>query len=360
MSYSPYKLPQPHGLRALAGRVKAAILRRVLADDTAFTTFVAFFPRRLFVFNTTICNARCSFCPQSTHIDEKRVMEFGLFRKVLDEFVSKGGTRITLNPNNGDPLVDPDFVEKLKAARAANAGFIDLNTNAILLGRGDTAATLAACANRIGISLPGFDREDYKRVYGVDRAEAVLSGIEKLAQIKRETGSKISIELALRIDRPLEEVLADEGMKRLKPYLDDGTVIIDYEELYMEMETWSDQITADRLPGTMTLRTDAPLRSRPCKRMMSDLALLVDGSIRVCGCRYHTTNYDQLVVGDTKTQPLEEIFMGKTHRTLLQRTSEGDWPKACQGCTLYQPQDYPRTTWLAMAAQLVRSRFRRP
>jgi pyruvate-formate lyase-activating enzyme len=359
MTYSPYKLPRPKGVRALVGRIKAWLLKCVLANDYTFAKYIRHFPLRLFVFNTSLCNARCVFCPQSTHQDAKGVMKPEALATVLDEFTAKGGLRVSLCPNNGDPLTDPTFTDKLKAVSASGVRYIDLNTNGILLGRGDTAEALAAHADRVGISLPGLNREDYKRVYGVDRADAVLEGIEKLARIKRETGSSLRIELDLRIDRPFDDVMRDEGMQRLKPFLDDGTVVIDFGELYMEMETWSDQVSATQLTGMMTLRTDAPSRPRPCKRMMSDAALLLDGKIRVCACRYHKTNYDDLVTGDTTGQMLENVFMGEAHRALLQRTARGDWPKVCHGCTLYQPQDYPRRTWMSMAFDLLLAPLRR-
>jgi len=361
--YSPHKPAPAKGLegalRRLAGRVKAWIIRRVLDDDGLYARHVKRFPDRIFMMNTTICNARCGFCPQSSHVDKKIVMEEAVFAKVIGEFGAKGGRRVTMNPNNGDPLVDPRFVERARQIRTAGVSFIDTSTNGILLGRGDTAAGLAAVMDRVRISLPGLDPEDYKRVYGVDKARELQAGLEKLARVKAETGARLDIVLDLRVDRPLAEVMKDEGMAVLAPYLADGTIRIDYEQLYSEMETWSDQITAEQLPGIMRLRSDAPLRPRPCKRLFSDVAVLADGQIRVCACRYHVTNYDDMIVGDTKTDRIEDIVFGPVHRRLLRRVAAGDWPKVCQGCTLYQPVDHPRATWVSMALGLIGGLFRR-
>ncbi|TAN55649.1 MAG: radical SAM protein [Magnetospirillum sp.] len=359
--YSPFKPTPGTGLtgvlRRLAGGVKAWILRGVLDDDGLYHRHIQQFPDRIFMMGTTICNARCTFCPQSTHIDKKMVMEEEVFAKVIAEFGAKGGKRATMNPNNGDPLVDPRFVERARQARAAGVQWLDVSTNGILLGRGDTAVGLAAVMDRVRISLPGLDHDDYLRVYGVDKAEELRDGLEKLARAKKDSGAKLDIVLDLRVDRPLADVLRDDGMVALAPYIDDGTIRIDYGQIYSEMETWSDQVTAEQLPGTMRLRTDIPERPRPCKRMFTDVAVLADGQIRVCACRYRATNYDDMVVGDTKTDTIEAIVFGPAHRRILQRAAAGDWPMVCHGCTLYQPHDYPRTTWVRMAIGRIQGLF---
>ncbi|CAA7614465.1 radical SAM/SPASM domain-containing protein [Magnetospirillum sp. SS-4] len=362
-SFSPFKPSPQRGLmkyvRAGFGIIKLALIRRALNDDLVYERYIRENLARLFVANTTICNARCVFCPQQFHVDKKQAMPFDIFADAIENFVAHGGRLVTLNSNNGDPLADPGLIDKIRHARKVGLPVLNFSTNGILLSRGTLVQDIAALVDEIDISLPGFDREDYKRVYGVDRAEAVLDGLIKLIEAKRAANSPLRILLALRIDRPLEEVMADEGMRQLKPYLDDGTVVIDPDQIYSEMETWSDQITAESLPGIMTLRTDVPVRTRPCKRMMNDVFLLADGQVRICACRIKLSNYDELVIGDTRTQPLADIVHGPAHRALLQRVAAGDWPEVCQDCTLYQAQDLPRQTWLAMAWDLLGGLFRR-
>jgi hypothetical protein len=362
-SYSPFKAAPQRGvmklIRAGFGAVKLMLIRRGLADDGIYARHIRVGLERMFVANTTICNARCVFCPQQFHIDKKQAMAFDVFAKAVEDFVAGGGKLVTLNSNNGDPLADPGLFDKIRHARKVGLAIVNFSTNGILLGRGDTPWLVAELVDEIDISLPGFDREDYKRVYGVDRADAVLDGILKLVEAKKAMGSPLRIILALRIDRPLVDVMVDPGMVRLKPHLEDGTVVIDPDQIYSEMETWSDQITAESLPGIMTLRTDVPVRSRPCKRMVNDVFLLADGQVRVCACRIKVTNYDELVIGDTRTQPLDAIVHGPAHRALLQRTAAGDWPEVCRDCTLYQAQDLPRRTWIAIGRDLLHGLFRR-
>ena len=312
-------------------------------------------PQRMYAFVTNICNARCTFCQYPKHTGKKMVLKQDTFEKALDEYRSLGIEELHLTPNNGDPLVDPKIVEKMKKAREAGIKNVYFQTNGILLSRGNITDELVKYMSRIGISLPGLDSENYLTVYGVDKAKEVEEGIIKLAESKISANSDIRIELDLRIDRPVEEVMQDPGMQRVKPYLMDGTVEI--TDAKNEMFNWSGVLEDTELTGIMTLaKFKNPKRMLPCHRTLEDVnaAMLPNGGIRVCMCGRGETNEGPLVIGDINTQKLSDIIFGEKHRALLRNWMLGDVPDDCRNCAIYEPTRY---SWSRLAKLAFRLPF---
>jgi MoaA/NifB/PqqE/SkfB family radical SAM enzyme len=288
---------------------------------------------------TNICNADCVFCAYQHNGDKAECMPFATFTKVIDQFVDLGGKQINLTPITGDALVDSNLFDKIAYARARGIE-VSFTTNGILLAKGDNYRKIVDLGVKwMPISTPGLDREAYKRVYRVDKYDQVMDGLIKIAEYKIATGSPISIDIGIRHDRPLSEVLRHEGWLRIKPYLEAGVFNAPEVNTTSVMHNWSGQIREDDLPGIMTLRQDppAPPPSHSCAEIVFSAMVLVDGSVRVCACRYRGTPFDELVVGNVHEQDLWDILTSQRLFALISRTVSGDWPKACQGCSYYQP-----------------------
>lgn len=348
-----------HRLRQAIGlQIRYAIVQETFAIDEMFEQHVAEevrFPDRLSVFPTNICNARCTFCQYPSHTDPKSVMDQGIYEKAIDEFIANNGKRLLLTPNNGEPLVDPKLADKIRYARAKGVAFIELSTNGILLGRGDNADNMAELMDEVGISLPGLEPENYRIVYGVDKASEVLNGIVKLAESKRRLGSSVKILLDFRIDRPYEDVLRDEGMQCIKPYMDDGTVEV-RQIRCDEMFDWSGLLEETKLTGIMKIRKPTlPNKRLPCNRALTDLNLtvLADGAIRVCNCGRGASNYGELIIGNVRDVSLDKAILSTQHRKLLRDWMRGELPPECVGCAIWQPNPYPMRRIARMALRLL-------
>ncbi|EME70543.1 radical SAM superfamily enzyme [Paramagnetospirillum caucaseum] len=340
-----------------------AIVNNYLLEDELLVRRFKRHPHTLHLHPTNICNARCVFCSYRHSTEEKIVAETREFCRAIDDWMSKvtGDTRLEVGTNNGDALVDPDLITKLRYAKDKGVTTIFFPTNGILLKRGNLCEELVQVVDNIAISIPGFDREDYKLVYGVDKADEVLEGVIKLAEAKRAANSPIKIELYPRIDRPWEEVLQDEGMKRLEPYIADGTLIIPPEQIRNEeMFTWGGVITDDDMPGTMKLRhREFDPKRRPCRNPLKDVSILPDGQVRVCSCQYMNTNYDELVIGDTREASLDDILFAPRHRQVLKDMASGNWAPVCANCSIFEPVRLSLRESFAWTLELIRLRLAR-
>lgn len=74
-------------------------------------------------------------------------------------------------------------------------------------------------------------------------------------------------------------------------------------------DNWSGNAGEDWMVGSMRLKNGQKQRRVPCYRTW-DLSILVDGSVRLCGCRVKTSVWDDLVIGHLDDNSLQEISLG--------------------------------------------------
>jgi len=67
--------------------------------------------------STNLCNAKCVFCPRDEMHRRQGVMDFELYRKVVDECAALGITHVRVH-NYGEPFLDKTLVEKVRYAKS--------------------------------------------------------------------------------------------------------------------------------------------------------------------------------------------------------------------------------------------------
>lgn len=70
--------------------------------------------------------------------------------------------------------------------------------------------------------MPGLDRQKLSGGFQGRQAEKVTRGPIKLAEQKGKTGHPKRVTLELRSSRPFGVVMRDEGIIKLRPYIDEG------------------------------------------------------------------------------------------------------------------------------------------
>ncbi|MBD3422616.1 MAG: hypothetical protein GF398_21075 [Chitinivibrionales bacterium] len=291
--------------------------------------------RSIRTFISTRCNAKCVFCAASSSVDAKFNMGIELFENVVRQFLQCNGCEISLSPNIGDPLVDKGFCEKVELAKNMGIKSIKMSTNGILLANEKIRQATLRFVSKMNISLPSFQPKEYSEIFGVEKGEQVAEGLLKLLQEKEQINSKVIVTLGLRLARPLNEVMSDEEMSPFLKYVKTGMLRLNP---LIEMDNWSGTISDANMIGIMYQRKEENLiKDVPCTRIMKQPAVLPDGMIRLCACRYYRSNYDDLIVGDINEEPLKNIIFGKRHKEIIKNWIGGDLPVPCRQCTLYEP-----------------------
>jgi len=294
---------------------------------------------RLYFEVTNVCNGRCIFCAYRKIIknpsQKKGVMDFDVFKKGVDEAIKMGIKKISLTPTIGDPLIDPNIFEKIEYIKMKDKNiYVYFYTNGILLNKNENYKKIIDSGiNEIDISTAGFNEENWTKIFGVNNYKEHILGLSNLLRYAKQKNANIKININLRTNlNPAKLFFQEDFKKYILPYITDK---VNFTYMYT-YDNWGGIIQKqDLLPG-MTLRRPYFFKKLPCKRLF-DAAILFDGSVRLCACRVVETEFDDLVVGNIKEEPLEKIFYGEKAQTIRKNFLKGKYPNTCKECSMYAP-----------------------
>jgi len=272
-----------------------------------------------------ICNASCIFCAYPISKMKKGVMKYETFKKALAKVLwnCKDLKTIDLTPTVGDPLIDMNLFEKIGLSKDLNLNVV-LTTNGILLYK-YFQNIIDSKLDQIFISLPSFDNEDYKEVYGVDYCDLLKHG---LAELLNKKSNKLHVHLRFRNKISPSKIIKSKFFQDfIKPNLNKNVSF----NFTANFDNWGG--TIKNLPKDMKMKPVLSSLKTPCLGL-SSVAVLFDGKIRACGCRFIETDNDDLVIGSLSDE-WKDIELNR--RKLINDFKLGKRPKTCQNCSFYNP-----------------------
>ena len=294
-------------------------------------------PDRLTIQVTNICNANCTFCAYQYLKDKQGFISQEHFIASVDQYEQMGGSYVDFTPLVGDLLVDPKIFDKLNYVTSKKSfKTVKFYTNGILLSKRDyPKRLLEAAPTHVIFSVPGFEEEMYERVYRTKAYKRMLRGIHEFIKMNKEAGSPIKINFVLKPDISEEEgVYTKDYEEFIEPYIDSDSLIF-----LKDLDNWGGSIKQEDLTGNMKLASMIPIekKNKPCYYTFF-LAIMVDGHVRLCGCRFNNgTEYDDLVVGHIGEKSLLEIWQSEKVRETRANFLKKKLASVCQSCTHYAP-----------------------
>ena len=142
-----------------------------------------YLPVRLWIEPTSYCNLNCIMCPNKSLPKEKKgFMEFGLFRKIIDE-----ARHFAFDVNllhRGESLLHPDFFRMVRWAHDAGL-FTKFHTNGTLLDEAKSRALLQSGIDQLTFSFDGYDKDTYEAIrVNADFAKTVAN-IVRFLELKK-------------------------------------------------------------------------------------------------------------------------------------------------------------------------------
>lgn len=276
---------------------------------------------------TNICNAKCVFCAYPKTEMKRGVMSLETYSLGLEAWKKEGGKFIDLTPTVGDPLIDPTLAEKIRMAMEAGMS-VSLTTNAILLS-GKSLKLIEAGLTHLFLSIPSFDPEIYRKVYGVNRVVDVMGGVFEFLSINQSMNHPVEVMIRFRNAEKPSSILKSEGFKYVvSPFLWKKIKI----RFTPGFDNWGGIIDDSSMVGTMKLRS--PIQSNaPCESLFG-LSMRHDGALRACGCRFVSSDDDDLIVGHIRDGFGPAL---KESARIAHGFLDGVRPRTCQNCTLYHP-----------------------
>ena len=312
------------GRRILPGRVgQSQVLELREATGKA--------PLILQIETINACNAACIFCAYPHMQRPRGVMSMELFTKIVDDYAAMGGGAVSLTPVVGDPLLDPDLLERLQILAAhPEIGQVSLTTNGIALERFSDAEVrlLLQALDCIQISSGGLDEQTYRTLYGVDRFHQVQLAMERLLTLREQVATPAHINLAFRTNDWKFEL---RHKRKLDKYRRKG-VFVSHIWTYAN---YAGVVSSDADRNLDVFETPGE-KSEPCVYPQVHMAVCWDGRVTACGCVDFEGN--SLQIGHAGKESLADIWQGTKHQPILETFCKGSLVPICRECTAYQPE----------------------
>lgn len=279
-------------------------------------TRLSYLPVRLWVEATSICNLRCVMCPnKDLKKEDKGFMDFGLFRKIIDE-----ASQFVFDVNlihRGEGLLHPDFPRLVEYARAAGVT-TKFHTNATLLDEKKAHELVVAGLDQISFSFDGYDKATYESIRVNSDFDHTLSNITGLLQVKKKLKSRKPRAILELINFP--EIYKGTAKKKRQEFLARFRGLpLDRVEV-KEIHNWAGEV-------------DVPTKGKkysPCTFLWQALVIFWDGSVFPCTQDF----FGYYSLGNVKDDSLTEIWnndrLVRLRQKILDR--EIDDLKTCSAC----------------------------
>lgn len=263
----------------------------------------------------TLCNYRCTICPQEKLRRIRTIMPTELFSTLLDRIKEATDQYNALTfAGMGEPLLDPEFLEKARVARSK--GF-----RVLLLTNGSRLTLdLFRELDKIGIesvriSFYGMGPESYSRAHGVNHNalefERLRDTLTEICALPRKTQMLFTFNVI--------EAGKEKDLKRWIRYWEPKADLI---------EVWQPH---NWVYGRALRPVSAKKRETCGRPFRGPLQVQVDGTVNMCCFDFN----GDLTLGDLKVQSLHEIFEGDLFLKIYDCHLKGDFEKSdliCEDC----------------------------
>jgi radical SAM protein with 4Fe4S-binding SPASM domain len=253
-----------------------------------------------------------------------------LFNGVIDQL--KGTLTWLTFYFQGEPYLNPSFLEMVKYASAANI-YTSTSTNAHYLNDANARATVESGLDRLIISIDGTTQESYESYRVGGTLNKVLEGTENIIRWREKLKSKTPhVVFQYLVVKPNEHQIPT--VYDLAKKLGVDSVVLKTAQIYdfkngSDLIPDNDKYSRYRLnaEGTYSIKNNL---SNHCWKMWQSCVITWDGKVVPC-CFDKDAHY---VLGDLRKESFKDIWYGEAYNnfrtSLLKSRSEIEM---CKNCT---------------------------
>lgn len=308
--------------------------RTALAEALPLTT-----PFVVQIFPIYACNFRCGYCIFSVDkadrnfISDKSVMDFGLFKKCVDEFaLFPDKIKVLRFVGIGEPLLHKDIVAMVAYAVSKRvAHIVEILTNGSLLTPKMSDSLISAGLLRLVVSLQGTSEEKYREICG---ANVNLGDfIDNLRYFyDRKGNAQVYVKI---VDCALDD---EDDKKRFYDLFGDVCDSLAVEHIV----PIHSEVDYEKLKGgnDMSLtQFGLPVRElKICPQPFFHMQINPDGKVVPC----YSWEYPE-IIGDCNSQSAYEIWNSEKFRNFRRRMLDGRKSvcKTCEDCNISTYRMFP-------------------
>jgi radical SAM protein with 4Fe4S-binding SPASM domain len=290
------------------------------------------YPNVIAVEPTNLCNLSCPMCPRTSLMKrEKGLMNFSLFKKIVDE--SKGKTEFMYIDNMGDPLIHPKICEMVDYAGRKGIRML-LGTNAAFLSDKLAACLLKNGPDIIELSIDAATPQTYEKVRGGKNYDQVVKNVMSFSKAKQSTRSTKPFTILQFVRTAFNAEEEDAFYRKFKRAGYDFMA-------FRDCHTWGGNIpdygVKNKTTSTHTENsgTTSSQTSRPCRILWNQLTVLWNGDVTPCFYDFDGKS----VVGNLNKESLTEIWNSSEMANYRKYHVAGSYEKVtcCQNCRPMPP-----------------------
>ncbi|MGD9276012.1 MAG: radical SAM/SPASM domain-containing protein [Candidatus Pacearchaeota archaeon] len=283
------------------------------------------FPKTVLIETTNICPLNCITCPRIFMKRKIGIMNFDLFKKIINELKTKKINHITFHLF-GEPLAKPDLLFRMLdyTHKKMPKTTLSFSENCVLLNKENSKKILESPLNEITLSLDGATKKTYEKIRVNSNFEKITKNVEEFLKLKKQSNSKLKATLQIiKMNETAKEI--DLFRKKWKPLLGKNDKI-----LAKEFTTFGG-IVKDRSIKSLKRKIKRYIRnSLPCLALWSGINIQWNGDVVICcmDCEGQTK------IGNCKKNTLKEIINGKKMQNLRKMNLNLELKKLplCKGC----------------------------
>ena len=256
--------------------------------------FAFAYPLYLLIEPVSTCNLRCPFCFQTDKSFTKKpfmgVMDFELFKKVVDEANDIGVRAITLG-SRGEPTLHKQFADMISYISSKEKIFeLKINTNATFLTKEVSRAILDNKVNQVVISGDHYIKDEYERLRLGSNFDEVVSNVDQLYNMRKKNFPNSITEIRISgVDN--EKNLNREAYKNFWIKRADH-VVAQYP--LERWNTYENEVIEDLYD--------------PCEYLWDRMYVWFDGKVNPCDADYKS----YLSYGNVNENTISDIWNGNT------------------------------------------------
>ncbi len=278
------------------------------------------FPLMLNIEPTNACNARCYYCPRDITTKYKGInyIDFNLYKSIIDQIGDNKLIMMNLH-KDGEPLMYKKLPQMVHYAKEKDVSrIIHFNTNGILLDSDAAKGVLDAGVDDITVSIDAAYEDTYYRLKKRKGLKQLEEKVEHFIDLRNAKGASTFIRV---------KIMEFEGVSQneIQLFNERWTGIADQVQV-TGVHNWSGAIEDLEI-------TDEQTNKRfPCALLWYLLAINSNGEVSICNVDWDYSG----VVGDVKSQTIEEIWNGGKIKSFRRAQLDGIWncPDVCDKCVV--------------------------
>ena len=272
-----------------------------------------------------VCNIECTMCPYPGMKREKTLMPMDLYKRIIDNIVAFGHTRLNLTHYN-EPLLDKNIFERVQYAKTKGM-IVGFFSNGTLMTPEKAENILDANVDWINFSVDGGTKESFEKIRVGANFEETCNNISHLINLRKERNSNKPV---INIHTTIVSKDNYQSSKQL-------TKLLNGADTYTMglVESRGNEKNPNFMKKIISAADKNKTRLYPCSIPWTSLTVMSNGKVCLC-CR---DLEGEVILGDLNKQTISEVLDSKEMDKIrnLHLKGEGDKIDLCKNCdSLYR------------------------